>query len=89
MVPVLHVKFMWLWCWFCYRAYMASPVAHDLHTRFGRLQMWLIGYAGAYAYSSELDFHLCRFFYGSDEAFNAAWDRHLTQHPSAHRGVVG
>lgn len=77
MVPILYVKWMWIWCWGCYRIYLAVPMPETHKSLYGQLSLWLLGYAGAYANSNPDNFHLCRFFYGSDEAQCAAWDRYL------------
>lgn len=73
----LYFEWMWLWCWSCYRAYMALPPAASHQSRWGRFQIWLLGYAGGYAHSTRADFHLCSFFYRSKAEQSAAWDRHL------------
>lgn len=77
----LYFEWMWFWCWGCYRAYRALPVASSHATRYGRFLMWLLEYAGAYAHSSRADFHLCSFFYRSKAEQSAAWDQHLKVQP--------
>jgi hypothetical protein len=77
MSHAVYFNLMRFWCWLCYRAYMASPVAMSHSTRYGLFQMWLLGYAGAYAHSTRADFHLCDFFYHTRAEQSAAWDRHL------------
>lgn len=84
MPPVFYVKWMWLWCWACYRAYLVLPSAFSHGTLYRKFSFWLLGYAGAYAHSEPGNFHLCRFFYGSDEAQSAAWDRYVSELSSAH-----
>lgn len=81
----LYFRWMWLWCWTCYRLYMAIPPASTHASRYGRFNMWLLGYAGAYAHSDLNTFHLCDFFYRTREEQSAAWDRHLSAHPPAER----
>lgn len=78
---------MWFWCWLCHLTYMASPVADSQHSRYGRFQMWLLGYAGAYAHSDRGNFHLCLFFYRDRAEHSAAWDRHIAQSPPS-RGTL-
>ena len=79
----LYFRWMWFWCWLCYRAYMVLPVADSHHTRYGRFTLWLLGYAGCYAHSTIEDFHLCNFFYRTEAEQDAAWVRHLSALPPA------
>lgn len=74
----IYFRWMWFWCWACYRAYLALPTPSSHSTRYGHFQMWLLGYAGAYAHSNLSNFHLCDFFYRTEEEQCAAWDRHLS-----------
>lgn len=64
-VSRIYFEWMWFWCWACYRAYTALPVASNHHTRYGRFLMWLLGYAGCYAYCERSNFHQCSFFEGA------------------------
>lgn len=73
----LRHRAMWFLCWIAYRIVMAMPGPDDLSSRYGRLYLWLISYAGAYAHSDRSNFYLCNFFYRSDAEQKAAWDRHL------------
>jgi hypothetical protein len=82
----LYFRWMWFWCWACYRAYLALPAASSHNTRYGRALMWLLGYAGAYAHSDPSNFHLCSFFYRTDAEQSAAWDRHLSAMSQADQG---
>ena len=75
---------MRFWCWLCFRTYLALPIANDLKSRYGRLTMWLLGYAGAYAHSNRETFHLCSFFYRTKAEQDAAWDEYLS-FPSTER----
>lgn len=80
----IYFEWMWFWCWACYRIYTAIP-APDIHaSHYGRFNMWLLGYAGAYANSSRADFHLCNFFYRNDAEQKLAWETHLAI-PRPHR----
>lgn len=74
---------MWFWCWLCHRAYMTLPPAYSHHTRYGKLNLWLLGYAGAYAHSDRETFPLCLFFYRSKEDQSAAWDLFLSSRLSS------
>lgn len=58
----IYHHWMWIWCWACYRAYMALPAAESHDSRYGRFMMGRLGYAGAYAHSDKSNFHLCSFF---------------------------
>lgn len=40
----------WFWCWLCYRAYLALPIAGTHKSIYGKFTLWLLGYAGFYAY---------------------------------------
>lgn len=40
----------WFWCWLCYRAYLALPIAGTHRSLYGKFTLWLLGYAGFYAY---------------------------------------
>ena len=82
----IYFEWMWFWCWCCYRTYMAIPPADSHESRYGRFNMWLIGYAGAYAHSDS-DFHLCSFFYRTKEEQSAAWDRHIATLSPSDRGT--
>lgn len=87
MIYTPYFAWMWFWCWLCFRIYLAIPTPRTHESLYGKLALWLLGYAGAYAHSNLSNFHLCRFFYGSDEAQCAAWDRYLsaiTQAQSEH-----
>jgi hypothetical protein len=74
---------MWFWCWLCYRLYLALPAAMNLNTRYSRICLWLLGYAGCYAYGTRENFPWCRFFFESDEACRAAWAKHLNEASAA------
>jgi len=67
---------MRFWCWLCFHSYMMLPMARSHKSLYGRAMGWVLGWAGAYAHSDRSNFHLCRFFYKSDEEQSAAWDRH-------------
>src|SRR5258708_36363927 len=73
----LYFRWMWFWCWLCYRAYMVLPVADSHHTRYGRFTLWLLGYADCYAHSPIEDFQLCNFFYRPQPEQDAACARHV------------
>lgn len=78
--------FFWsmrFWCWTCYRVYMAIPAPDSHASRYGQFNMWLLGYAGAYAHSDLSDFHLCNFFYRTKGDQSAAWERHIAALPPA------
>lgn len=40
----------WFWCWLCYRAYLAFPMPRTHKSPYGRFSLWMLGYAGFYAY---------------------------------------
>lgn len=50
----LYFHCMWFWCWLCYRAYIALPIACTHNSSYGRFTLWLLGYGGAYANSAVL-----------------------------------
>jgi len=77
----LYHRWMWFWCWACYRAYLVLPSAFEHGTLYRKFSFWLLGYAGAYAHSDPDNFYLCRFFYRSDAECEAAWDLHIAQLP--------
>lgn len=70
----LYFRWMWFWCWLCYRAYLALPIARNHQTRYGRFTLWLLGYGGSYAHSDLSSFHLCSYFHNSKEEQDAAWE---------------
>lgn len=41
----------WFWCWLCFRAYLALPIAGTHKSIYGKFTLWLLGYAGFYAHS--------------------------------------
>jgi hypothetical protein len=65
---------MWIWCWLCFKAYMALPVAGSNKSRYGRCNLWLLSYAGCYANSDRATFPLCRFFFRSNAEQSESWD---------------
>lgn len=88
MKHALYFRWMWFWCWACYRAYLALPMP-DLHsTIYGRVNLWILGWAGAYAHSTLNDFHLARFFYRSDAEQAVAWEKHLAVPPADRGGAA-
>lgn len=69
MTWTLYHRWMWFWCWLCYRAYMALPMPYSHHTRYGRFNMWLLGYAGCYAHCDTREsFGECSFFRSSQRS---------------------
>lgn len=68
--------FMWFWCWACFRAYLTLPMPATHKSRYGRFNLWLLGFAGGYAHSTRADFHLCIWFHPNEEAQAAAWEAH-------------
>lgn len=40
----------WFWCWLCYRAYLALPMPDTHKSLYGRFSLWILGFAGFYAY---------------------------------------
>lgn len=71
-MTTLHEHLMWFWCWLCFKAYILLPVSGSHKTTYGLLMLWVLGYAGAYAHCTRKNFHLCRFFFRSDEEWRAA-----------------
>ena len=46
----MATKLHWVWCWLCFKSYMALPVSRAHRSLYGRFTLWLLGYAGYYAY---------------------------------------
>lgn len=42
----------WFWCWFCFHVYLALPRYEAGESIYGRFSLWLLAFAGYYAYSS-------------------------------------
>lgn len=40
----------WFWCWLCYRTYLALPTPATHKSFYGRFCLWILGFAGFYAY---------------------------------------
>ena len=83
MVSRLYFRWMWFWCWACYRLYLALPSHYQRSGFYRGFSLWLLGYAGSYAHSTLADFHLCNFFYRTEAEQCAAWDRYLATLPPA------
>jgi hypothetical protein len=45
----------WFWCWLCFKTFMALPHARTHESLYGRITLWLLSYAGYYAYSPRHD----------------------------------
>ena len=41
----------WIWCWLCFRAYLALPLPRTHESMYGRFSLWILAFAGYYAYS--------------------------------------
>lgn len=46
-------RLQWIWCWACYKLYLALPPTRTHKSLSGRFQLWLLGYGGAYGYSED------------------------------------
>jgi hypothetical protein len=46
-------RLQWVWCYAAYKLYIWLPVGSDHKNLYGRFQMWLLGYGGAYAHSED------------------------------------
>jgi hypothetical protein len=44
-------KLHWFWCWLCFKAFLALPTCRTHQSVYGRFTLWLLPYAGYYAYS--------------------------------------
>jgi hypothetical protein len=54
---------MWCWCWLCFNAYVALPSSRSHHSAYGKLKLWLSGFAGMYACSPTYrHFTNCNYF---------------------------
>lgn len=45
-------KMHWFWCWLCFRTYLALPLPQTHQSYYGRFSLWILGYAGFYAYDA-------------------------------------
>jgi hypothetical protein len=41
----------WFWCWLCFRTYLALPMPRTHKSVYGRLSLWILGFAGFYAHT--------------------------------------
>lgn len=48
-------RIQWFLCWAAYRLYRILPVTLNSGSRYWRFNMWLVGYAGAYAHSENYE----------------------------------